>query len=110
MAKGPQRQYTYGMICSYGETSTGIEKLIKCESNCAIRVTGASDAVSILAFQVLHPLRLIELMTAVFLAPAIKTLQRYARIPAGHRRRFALCHLHFTLTQQRYDMLRDKTC
>ena len=25
-------------------TSTGIEKLIKCESNCAIRVTGASDA------------------------------------------------------------------
>src|SRR5450759_492197 len=44
MAKGPQRQYTYGMICSYGQTSTGIEKLIKCESNCAIRVTGASDA------------------------------------------------------------------
>src|SRR5664280_3254679 len=62
----------------------------------------------ILAFQVLHPLRMIDLKTAVFLAPAIKTLQRYARIPAGHRRRFALCHRHFNLTKQRYDLLRAK--
>src|ERR1017187_6578424 len=62
----------------------------------------------ILAFQVLHPLRLIDLKTAVFLAPAIKTLQRYARIPAGHRRRFALCHQHLNLTKQRHDLLRAK--
>src|SRR5450631_4144743 len=37
-----------------------------------------------------------------------KTLQRYARIPAGHRRRFALRHRHFNLAKQRYDLLRAK--
>src|ERR1035437_6997858 len=60
----------------------------------------------ILAFQVFHPLRLIDLKTAVFLASAIKTLQRYARIPAGHRRRVSLRHRYFDLAKQRYDLPR----
>jgi GTP cyclohydrolase I len=54
----------------------------------------------ILALQVLHPLRLINLKAAVFLAPAVITLLRNIGIPAGFRGRFAPRHRHFNLTKR----------
>jgi len=62
----------------------------------------------ILALKILHPLRLIDLKPAVFFAPAIITLQRYARIPAGHWRRVSLRHRYFNLAKQRHDLLRTE--
>jgi diguanylate cyclase len=60
----------------------------------------------ILPLQVLHPLRLIELKTTVFLPPAIVTLLRNSGFPAGHRRGLTLRHQHFNLTEQHHDLLR----
>jgi hypothetical protein len=62
----------------------------------------------ILTLQVLHPLRLIDLKPAIFLAPAIKALLLYPGIPAGFRGRFALRHQHFNLAKQRPDLLRTE--
>src|ERR1019366_10552064 len=56
--------------------------------------------------QTLHPLRLLQLQPAVFLAPTIEGLLNDTRLPAGLRSAPAIAYGHLDLTQNPDDLLR----